>query len=79
MAGREFIRRAMVWPGLTAKDRRQKSLGELQDVPAEKRTARFACVIAVANPVTGETTSVRGVCEGQIALEEDQSGGGLRL
>ncbi|MBA3873033.1 MAG: RdgB/HAM1 family non-canonical purine NTP pyrophosphatase [Anaerolineae bacterium] len=64
-------------PGLTPKDRRQKLLGELQGVPAEKRTARFACVIAVANPQTGETTSVRGVCEGQIALEEDLGGGGF--
>lgn len=63
-------------PGLTPKDRRQKLLGELQGVPADKRTARFACVIAVANPQTGETTSVRGVCEGQIALEEDLAGGG---
>jgi len=64
-------------PGLTPKDRRQKLLGELQGVPADKRTARFACVIAVANPQTGETTSVRGVCEGCIALEEDLSGGGF--
>ncbi len=64
-------------PGLTPKDRRIKLLGALEGVPAEKRSARFACVIAVANPQTGETTSVRGVCEGQIALVEDQSGGGF--
>src|ERR1051325_10883529 len=37
-------------PGLTPKDRRQKLLDELQGIPFEKRTARFACVIAVANP-----------------------------
>ena len=64
-------------PGLTPEQRRQKLLAALAGVPAEERTARFACVIAVANPRTGETTSVRGVCEGQIALEEDQSGGGF--
>lgn len=64
-------------PGLTPRDRRQKLLNELQGVPPEKRSARFACVIAVANPQTGETTSVRGVCEGQIALEEDLGGGGF--
>ncbi|MBI1279081.1 MAG: RdgB/HAM1 family non-canonical purine NTP pyrophosphatase [Anaerolineaceae bacterium] len=64
-------------PGLTPKDRRQKLLGELQGVPAEKRTARFVCVIAVANPQTAEVTHVRGVCEGHIALAEDESGGGF--
>src|SRR5689334_14094248 len=64
-------------PGLTPKDRRQKLLGELEGVPAEKRTARFVCVIAVANPQTKEIDSVRGVCEGQIALTEDDSGGGF--
>lgn len=63
--------------GLTMQDRRQKLLGELQGIPFAKRTARFACVIAVANPQTGETTSVRGVCEGHIALEEEQGGGGF--
>ncbi len=64
-------------PGLTPQDRRRKLLGALEGVPAEQRTARFACVIAVANPHTGETTSVRGVCEGQIALEEELGGGGF--
>jgi len=64
-------------PGLTPKDRRQKLLGELEGIPAEKRTARFVCVIAVANPQSGELTHVRGVCEGQIALTEDESDGGF--
>ena len=63
--------------GLTMQDRRQKLLGELQGVPFEKRTARFACVIAVANPRTGETTHVRGVCEGHIALQEEVGRGGF--
>ncbi len=64
-------------PGLTPKDRRHKLLGELEGVPLDKRTARFACVIAVANPQTSELTHVRGVCEGAIALEEDESAGGF--
>ena len=64
-------------PGLTPKDRRHKLLGELQGVPPEKRTARFECVIAVANPHSGETISVRGICEGQIALQEEQGGSGF--
>ena len=64
-------------PGLTPQQRRHKLLGELEEVPVEKRTARFACVIAVANPRSGETISVRGVCEGQIALAEEEGGSGF--
>lgn len=64
-------------PGLTQQQRRHKLLGELEGVPVEKRTARFACVIAVANPLSGETISVRGVCEGQIALVEEEGGSGF--
>ncbi len=63
--------------GLTPKDRRQKLLGALEGVPIEKRTARFECVIAVANPRTGEMTHVRGVCEGAIALAEEEGGSGF--
>ncbi len=64
-------------PGLTPQQRRHKLLGELEGVPVEKRSARFACVIAVANPRSGETISVRGVCEGQIALAEEEGGSGF--
>lgn len=64
-------------PGLTPQQRRHKLLGELEGVPVEKRSARFACVIAVANPRNGETISVRGVCEGQIALAEEEGGSGF--
>ncbi len=64
-------------PGLTPQQRRHKLLCELEGVPVEKRSARFACVIAVANPRSGETISVRGVCEGQIALAEEEGGSGF--
>lgn len=64
-------------PGLTAQQRRHKLLAALAGVPPEKRTARFACVIALANPATGETMTVRGVCEGQIALAEEEGGTGF--
>ncbi len=64
-------------PGLTAQDRRRKLVAALEGIPAEKRTARFVCVIALANPNSGETTFVRGVCEGQIALAEDEGGSGF--
>lgn len=64
-------------PGLTPQQRRHKLLGALQGISADQRTARFACVIAVAHPLTGEIASVRGVCEGQIALEEEQGSSGF--
>src|SRR5262245_37468614 len=59
-------------PGLTMQQRRQKLLGELAGVPDEQRTARFVCVIALADPRDGATTTVRGVCEGRIAQAEDE-------
>ncbi|MCA0456588.1 MAG: non-canonical purine NTP pyrophosphatase [Chloroflexi bacterium] len=64
-------------PGLNPQQRRQKLLGELVGVPTDRRTARFVCVIAIAEPTTGKTQTVRGVCEGWIATEEDASGGGF--
>jgi XTP/dITP diphosphohydrolase len=46
-----------------------KLLGELKDVPQEKRTARFVCAMVVVNP-DGETLfSCEGTCEGQIIDE----------
>ncbi|SER75482.1 XTP/dITP diphosphohydrolase [Gracilibacillus ureilyticus] len=43
----------------------QKVLSRLEGVPDSKRTARFVCVLAVANP--GELTIFkRGECEGKI-------------
>jgi len=42
-----------------------KLLGELADVPAEKRTARFVCSIAFLDEA-GESFAVSGSCEGWI-------------
>ncbi len=64
-------------PGLTMQQRRQKLLGELVGVPDEQRTARFACVIALADPRNDMLTTVRGVCEGRIAQVEDEGGSGF--
>jgi XTP/dITP diphosphohydrolase len=61
-------------PGLTMPQRRAKLLGELADVPDEKRTAHFACVIALANPADHSLELVRGTCEGRIAQAEDTEG-----
>ncbi|WP_077621325.1 XTP/dITP diphosphatase [Sediminibacillus massiliensis] len=44
----------------------EKVLEEMEGVPADNRSARFVCVLAVARP--GEATyTVRGTCEGSIA------------
>lgn len=43
-----------------------KVLQQLENVPDEKRTARFVCVLAVVQP-TGDKLTVRGTCEGTIA------------
>lgn len=42
-------------------------LSQLKDVPPEKRTARFRCVIALATPA-GEVQLCSGECHGIIAL-----------
>ncbi len=50
-------------------------LRELDGVPAQRRTARFVCVVALAVP-GGETLAVRGVCEGRI-LDAPRGRGGF--
>jgi len=50
----------------TDADRVNFLLGKLAGVPAEKRTARFRCVIAVTVP-GGKTSLFEGTCEGRIA------------
>ncbi len=52
----------------TDADRNEFLLEKLKDVPAEKRTARFVCVIAVAIP-GGRVTLFRGECRGLITNE----------
>jgi XTP/dITP diphosphohydrolase len=55
-------------------DRVARLLYKLRDVPWERRTARFRCVVVVATPA-GETCSAEGVCEGIIAFEPAGQGG----
>lgn len=55
--------------GATDKDKNKKLLSLLENVPLEKRTARFVCVVAVIMP-DGSHFVVRGTCEGYIGLEE---------
>ncbi|MDF2607685.1 MAG: XTP/dITP diphosphatase [Bacillales bacterium] len=49
-------------------------LEKLIDVPTEKRTARFVCVIAVAFP-SGNIETFKGICEGIITTEKKGSEG----
>jgi len=49
-------------------DRISYLLSRLKDMPWEKRTARFRCVIAVATP-EGKVQFCHGVCEGMITFE----------
>lgn len=52
----------------------RKLLELLQDVPEEKRTARFRCVIAIAEP-NGKVHTADGFCEGFILKELKGVGG----
>ncbi len=51
-----------------------KLLKNLENVPNEKRTARFVCAICVAFPDGGEITA-HGTCEGRIGFEKKGSNG----
>lgn len=51
-----------------------KLLRQLADIPPEKRTARFRCVIAIAEP-NGKTQTTDGTCEGLILRELKGAGG----
>lgn len=55
-------------PDASDSDRYRKLLSALQDIPAGKRTARFRCVIAVAQP-DGTVDTAEGTCEGEIGFE----------
>ncbi len=54
--------------GASDKDRVDYLLSRLKDVPEEKRSARFRCVIAIATP-DGEVELCSGECPGFITLE----------
>lgn len=62
--------RSSRYAGETATDTERVDflLNKLRQIPLEKRTARFRCVIAVAIP-GGKTVTFEGKCAGQIALK----------
>jgi XTP/dITP diphosphohydrolase len=51
----------------TDEERNHLLLDNLRRVPWERRTARFRCVVAIAEPA-GPMHIVEGTCEGRIAL-----------
>ena len=54
-------------PGKTDVDRYQLLLEKLRGIPPERRTARFRCVVAVAEP-SGPVHFSEGTCEGRITV-----------
>jgi len=56
------------------RDRWEKLLAALEDVPQERRQARFVCAMALAAPGR-ETVVVRGTCEGEILRAPSGEGG----
>src|SRR5205085_3490603 len=56
-------------PEATYAERMRRLLGELAAAGDVERSARFVCVIALADPSTGEVNTFEGVCEGRIARE----------
>lgn len=61
--------------GLTHRQRYELLLENLTAVPLAERTARFRCVIALADETGARLHEVSGVCEGRIALEPRGEGG----
>lgn len=52
----------------------QKLLDMLQGIPAQERTARFRCVIAIASP-DGRVETTEGTCDGRIGFFPRGQGG----
>lgn len=64
-------------PGMRDADRRAKLLQELRHANAQAPaplTARFRCLIAIAQP-TGPINFFEGICEGEIIFEERGTNG----
>jgi XTP/dITP diphosphohydrolase len=64
------------WSGLPKSDDRNNDLllAQLADVPDERRTAHFACVVAFCHP-DGTEVVVRGEMHGRVVREARGSGG----
>lgn len=61
--------------GASDADRRTLLLSELAHVPAEQRSARFVCVVAIAFPDGAVLHTSEGTCNGKIIFEPRGTGG----
>ncbi|MDI6703268.1 MAG: RdgB/HAM1 family non-canonical purine NTP pyrophosphatase [bacterium] len=59
----------------TDKDRIDKLLGLMKDIPKEKRQAKFVCAVAIALPDNGKVTAVSSECKGTISFKPRGRGG----
>ncbi len=73
LGGAPGVRSARYTPGSDA-DRLTALLSHLEDVPWERRSARFRCVVAIVTP-QGDVHTAEGTCEGIIATAPAGSGG----
>lgn len=62
-------------PGATDRDNNDRLLRELALVPDERRTARFVCHLAVADPSGQVRLQVCGSCRGRILSDHRGRGG----
>ena len=56
------------------KERNQKLLNAIKDIPWDKRNARFVCAIAISTP-DGKIETMQETCEGLIAFEPKGTNG----
>jgi len=61
--------------GASDVDRRTLLLSELAEVPADQRTARFVCVVALGLPDGAVLNTSEGTCNGKIIFEPRGDGG----
>ena len=62
-------------PDLDDRGRLLRLLEELQDVPAERRTARFVCSLCVAAPDGRVLAAIEETCEGVLRTAPTGDGG----
>ena len=62
-------------PSATYPERIARLLGEVEAAGGTERAARFVCVIALADPASGEVKTFEGVCAGRLADAPRGAGG----
>lgn len=62
-------------PAATDEDNNRRLLEELRDVPLERRTARYVCHVALADPAGVIHATAEDYCRGRILFERQGTGG----